>query len=105
MAKDLTTTVFEPIQPEGLALALMVTTIVFTVLSTIVVALRFYARISLGLFSIEDWLMLAGWVSQQSFSTSHSQRRRPRYALFLTTDLPCLAYQPWPQCCSHCSLI
>ncbi|KAM0445247.1 hypothetical protein ACHAPV_006818 [Trichoderma viride] len=62
MAKDLTTTVFEPIQPEGLALALMVTTIVFTVLSTIVVALRFYARISLGLFSIEDWLMLAGWL-------------------------------------------
>lgn len=64
MAKDLTTTVFEPIEPEGLALALMVTTIVFTVLSTIVVALRFYARISLGLFSIEDWLMLAGWVSK-----------------------------------------
>ncbi|UKZ69176.1 uncharacterized protein TrAtP1_010185 [Trichoderma atroviride] len=62
MAKDLTTTVFEPIQPEGLALALMVTTIVFTILSTLVVGLRFYARISLGLFSIEDWLMLAGWL-------------------------------------------
>lgn len=95
MAKDLTTTVYEPIEPEGLALALMVTTIVFTVLSTIVVALRFYARISLGLFSIEDWLMLAGWVSKQPFSTSLSQRQRPRFALCLTTDLSCLAHQPW----------
>lgn len=64
MAKDLTTTVYEPIHPEGLALALMVTTIVFTVLSTIVVLLRFYARLTLNLFSIEDWLMLAGWVSK-----------------------------------------
>jgi hypothetical protein len=90
MAKDLTTTVYEPIDPEGLALALEVTTIVFTVLSTIVVALRFYARISLNLFSIEDWLMLAGWVSSESFSTPTS----PIYAL-LITDLPCLACQPW----------
>lgn len=91
MAKDLTTTEFEPIEPEGLALALMVTTIIFTVLSTIVVGLRFYARISLNLFSIEDWLMLAGWVSNESFS----QRQWPRFALCLTTDLPCLACQPW----------
>jgi hypothetical protein len=95
MAKDLTTTEFEAIQPEGLALALMVTTIVFTVLSTIVVALRFYARISLGLFSIEDWLMLAGWVSKQSFPTSRYQLHRPRFALCLTTNPPCLAHQPW----------
>ncbi|EHK21683.1 uncharacterized protein TRIVIDRAFT_112017, partial [Trichoderma virens Gv29-8] len=62
MAKDLTTTVYEPIQPEGLALTLMVVTIVFTALSSFVVLLRFYVRVSLGLFSFEDWLMLAGWI-------------------------------------------
>ncbi|KAL6856829.1 integral membrane protein [Trichoderma novae-zelandiae] len=62
MAKDLTTTVYEPIKPEGLALTLMVVTIVFTVLSSVVVLLRFWVRASLGLFSVEDWLMLAGWL-------------------------------------------
>ncbi|PTB77135.1 GPCR, PTH11-type [Trichoderma longibrachiatum ATCC 18648] len=62
MAKDLTTTVYEPIQPEGLALSLMLVTIVFTVLSSVVVLLRFWIRQSHGLFSVEDWLMLAGWL-------------------------------------------
>jgi hypothetical protein len=62
MANDLTTTVYEPIQPEGLALSLMVVTIVFTILSGVVVLLRFWIRLSHSLFAVEDWLMLAGWV-------------------------------------------
>ncbi|KPM41917.1 hypothetical protein AK830_g4675 [Neonectria ditissima] len=62
MAKDLTTTKYEPIQPEGLALALLATTIACTILSSIVVCLRFYVRLSLNGFAIEDWLMLAGWI-------------------------------------------
>ncbi|KAL7811423.1 integral membrane protein [Trichoderma gracile] len=62
MTKDLTTTVYEPIQPEGLALSLMVVTIVFTILSSVVVLLRFWIRLSHSLFSVEDWLMLAGWL-------------------------------------------
>ncbi|KAJ3550036.1 hypothetical protein NM208_g181 [Fusarium decemcellulare] len=62
MAKDLTTTEYEPIQPEGLALVLLVVTIVFTILSSIVVCLRFYIRIKLHAFAFEDWLMLAGWI-------------------------------------------
>ncbi|RYP53050.1 hypothetical protein DL768_001905 [Monosporascus sp. mg162] len=62
MAKDLTTTEYEPIRPEGLALSLLVVTIVFTILSSIVAGLRFYIRISLHAFSIEDWLMLVGWI-------------------------------------------
>lgn len=67
MAKDLTTTEFESIKPEGLALALLLTTIVFTVISSIVVCLRFYVRIKLRSFSFEDWLMLVGWVSLPPF--------------------------------------
>jgi len=63
MAKDLTTTKYEPIQPEGLALGLLVLTIVFTILSSIVAGLRFYVRISMRSFAVEDWMMLAGWVS------------------------------------------
>lgn len=63
MAKNLTTTVYEPIQPEGLALSLLAVTIVFTILSTIVAGLRFYVRLSLNAFAVEDWLMLAGYVS------------------------------------------
>ncbi|KAF7560391.1 hypothetical protein G7046_g3757 [Stylonectria norvegica] len=62
MAKDLTTTEFEPVQPEGLALALLVVTILFTILSSIIVCLRFYVRYSMHAFSFEDWLMLAGWI-------------------------------------------
>lgn len=62
MAKDLTTTEFEPIQPEGLALNMMVVTIFMTALSSIVVCLRFYVRITVTSFSFEDWLMLAGWL-------------------------------------------
>ncbi|RKL12125.1 hypothetical protein BFJ70_g16314 [Fusarium oxysporum] len=62
MAKNLTTTVYEPIQPEGLALSLLAVTIVFTILSTILAGLRFYVRLSLHAFAVEDWLMLAGYI-------------------------------------------
>ncbi|KAM0431770.1 hypothetical protein ACHAPT_005020 [Fusarium lateritium] len=62
MAKDLTTTVYEPIQPEGLALVLLVVTIVFTILSILIAGLRFYVRISLNSFAVEDWMMLAGLI-------------------------------------------
>lgn len=66
MAKDLTTTVFEPIQPEGLALSMLIVTIVFTILSSIIVCLRFYVRLSMNSFAVEDWLMLFGWVGAMS---------------------------------------
>ncbi|KAG8169961.1 hypothetical protein KVR01_000706 [Diaporthe batatas] len=62
MAKNLTTTEFEPIQPEGLALDMLIVTIVMTVVSSLVVCLRFYVRFTVTAFSTEDWLMLAGWV-------------------------------------------
>ncbi|KAL1874565.1 hypothetical protein Daus18300_003584 [Diaporthe australafricana] len=62
MAKDLTTTEYEPIQPEGLALTMLVVTVVMTVLSSVVVCLRFRVRITVTSFSTEDWLMLAGWI-------------------------------------------
>lgn len=63
MAKDLTTTEFEPIQPEGLALIMLEVTVIMTILSSAVVCTRFYVRITVTAFSTEDWLMLAGWVS------------------------------------------
>lgn len=62
MAKDLTTTEYEAIRPEGLALAMLVVTIAFTILSSVIVCLRFYVRLSLRSFAVEDWLMLFGWV-------------------------------------------
>ncbi|CAM1510699.1 Fc.00g010340.m01.CDS01 [Cosmosporella sp. VM-42] len=62
MAKNLTTTEFEPIQPEGLALSLLVVTVAFTILSSIVVCLRLYVRVSLHAFAVEDWMMLVGWI-------------------------------------------
>jgi hypothetical protein len=60
--KDLTTTVYEPIVPQGLALGLMAVTIAFTILSSFVVCLRFHVRIQQRMFGTEDWLMLAGWI-------------------------------------------
>ncbi|KAJ9264107.1 hypothetical protein DTO271D3_5600 [Paecilomyces variotii] len=70
MAKDLTTTKYEPIQPEGLALGLLVLTIVFTILSSIVAGLRFYVRISMRSFAVEDWMMLAGWILNLAHNAS-----------------------------------
>lgn len=62
MAKDLLTTEYEPIKPEGLALALMVVTIIMTILSSLILCLRFWVRKTSKAFFVDDWLMLAGWV-------------------------------------------
>lgn len=53
---------WEPVRPEGLALALYVTTVVLSVLCTIVVALRTYIRARNQCIGNDDYLMCAGWV-------------------------------------------
>lgn len=51
MAKDLTTRVYESLQPECQALILIVVTIVFTIFSSFILLLCLYVRVSLGRFS------------------------------------------------------
>ncbi|KAF4975999.1 hypothetical protein FZEAL_7285 [Fusarium zealandicum] len=54
---------WEPVRPEGLALALYVTTVVLSVLCTIVVALRTYIRTKNQCIGNDDYLMCAGWLA------------------------------------------
>ncbi|ETS84954.1 hypothetical protein PFICI_02979 [Pestalotiopsis fici W106-1] len=70
MAKDLMTTEYEPIHPEGLALGLMVVTIIMTILSTFVVCLRFWVRKMSSSYFVDDWLMLAGWIINVAHNAS-----------------------------------
>lgn len=97
MAKDLTTTKFEFIEPEGLALIMDAVTIVMTILSSVVVCLRFYVRLSVTAFSTEDWLMFAGWVScdavvnQPVFDGTPAAHLSCRYSISDTMRSSCIS--------------
>ncbi|GKU09775.1 unnamed protein product [Fusarium langsethiae] len=54
---------WEPVQPEGLASALYITTVVLSVLCSIVVGLRTYIRTRNNCIGIDDYLMCAGWAA------------------------------------------
>ncbi|KAK3990576.1 hypothetical protein QBC44DRAFT_62195 [Cladorrhinum sp. PSN332] len=54
--------VWQRVEPRGLALALVVTTGVFGVLTTIVMAMRVFIRIKTHNFGVDDWVMSAGYV-------------------------------------------
>ncbi|KAH6648711.1 hypothetical protein BKA67DRAFT_538730 [Truncatella angustata] len=51
-----------PIQPTGVAAAILGVAITFSILSTIVIALRVWTRFKMRMFSVEDWLMCIGYV-------------------------------------------
>lgn len=51
------------LQPTGVAAAILGVAITFSILSTIVMSLRVFVRVRMGMFSTEDWLMCAGYVS------------------------------------------
>lgn len=50
------------VQPTGLGLILLVLSIFFLIPTSIVVALRCFARVKYRLFGVDDGLMLVGWV-------------------------------------------
>ncbi|KAH7192768.1 uncharacterized protein B0J16DRAFT_411442 [Fusarium flagelliforme] len=54
---------WESVQPQGLALALFVTTVILSILCTIVVFLRTYIRTRNQCIGNDDYLMCAGWVA------------------------------------------
>ncbi|CEI70583.1 unnamed protein product [Fusarium venenatum] len=54
---------WEPVKPEGLALAMYVTTVILSVLCTIVVGLRAYIRTRNNCIGMDDYLMIAGWAA------------------------------------------
>ncbi|KAF4437650.1 integral membrane protein [Fusarium austroafricanum] len=54
---------WEPVRPEGLALGLYITTVVFSVICTIVVGLRTYIRTRNSCIGTDDYLMCAGWAA------------------------------------------
>ncbi|KAH8654192.1 hypothetical protein BGZ61DRAFT_594821 [Ilyonectria robusta] len=54
-------TEWEAVKPGGLAAAILGVTIAFSVLCIVVVGLRVGARVSTGVFGLEDWLMCVGF--------------------------------------------
>jgi hypothetical protein len=50
------------LKPEGLALAIVVMSILLMSVSTIVLALRIYVRMELKAVGMDDYLMIVGWV-------------------------------------------
>jgi hypothetical protein len=62
--------VWRAVKPEGLALAILVTTLVFVVLTTIVIAMRIFIRLKTGTFGTDDWVMSAGYASSSLFPAS-----------------------------------
>lgn len=50
------------VKPTGLAEKLLVLTIIFTIVSIIVIGLRVWIRLETKLFSLEDYLMCIGTV-------------------------------------------
>ncbi|KAK2601355.1 hypothetical protein N8I77_010810 [Diaporthe amygdali] len=53
---------WHPITPEGGAANIYGVALAFSIVSTIVLALRVYARQRMKQFSLEDWLMCIGWL-------------------------------------------
>lgn len=56
--------VWTAVEPTGLALALLLATIAFVVLTTVVMGLRIYIRLKTRRFGTDDWVMTAGYVSR-----------------------------------------
>ncbi len=54
---------FHSVPLEGLAMGIFVTSVVFFVLTTIVMILRVWIRLRTKCFGTDDWLMCVGWVS------------------------------------------
>ena len=50
------------LKPEGRGLTFTIVISVWAVLSSLVIALRIWARYSIRAFAIDDWLMIFGWV-------------------------------------------
>ena len=72
--------VWKAVEPQGLALAILVTTLTFTALTTIVMGMRVFIRVKTGHFGTDDWIMSAGYVSffLSSFHTNlQVANRRP----------------------------
>jgi hypothetical protein len=61
--------VWKSVQPEGLALAILVITILFTIICSLVVGMRVWIRLKTKLFSLEDYLMCIGMVRITSEDT------------------------------------
>ncbi|KAK1978703.1 hypothetical protein LZ30DRAFT_728245 [Colletotrichum cereale] len=54
--------VWHPVKPQGLALAIVVTGIIFVALTTVVVGMRCWIRLRSNNVGMDDFAMIAGWV-------------------------------------------
>ncbi|POS71064.1 hypothetical protein DHEL01_v210542 [Diaporthe helianthi] len=52
---------WHPMEPTELAATIYGVALAFSILSTVVLGLRVYARLRMKQFSLEDWLMCIGW--------------------------------------------
>lgn len=62
--------VWRAVKPEGLALAILATTLVVVVLTTIVIAMRIFIRLKTRNFGTDDWAMSIGYARSAPFSAA-----------------------------------
>lgn len=55
---------WQAIEPQGLALGLLVTTVTLSILTTIVMAMRMFIRFKTNKIGSDDWAMLTGFVGR-----------------------------------------
>ncbi|GJC88486.1 hypothetical protein ColLi_11324 [Colletotrichum liriopes] len=53
---------WQPVEPQGLALAIVVTGTIFIALTTVVVAMRSWVRFRMKNAGVDDLAMIAGYV-------------------------------------------
>ncbi|KAK4222208.1 hypothetical protein QBC38DRAFT_89084 [Podospora fimiseda] len=59
---DINHDVWQPVEPKGLAFALVIVTAIFVVLTTLVMTMRIYIRLKTHNFGTDDWVMTAGYI-------------------------------------------
>lgn len=86
------------VDPKGLGRVLIVVSIIFLILTGIVVILRCVVRLKYRLFGIDDGLMLIGWVSLCLSEIRQNNTNPARYYMLHSLLSVCVPFtQAWEQ--------
>ncbi|KAF3015278.1 hypothetical protein E8E14_006349 [Neopestalotiopsis sp. 37M] len=106
MARDLLATEYEPIKPEGLALALIVVTIIMTILSSLILCLRFWYKMGLWTIIWQFLYVLDGALIKSSIIMTMmrlANKKKYKYILWGLFALAWITWQiSWPVAIFQC---
>lgn len=66
------------VTPVGQAVTLLTLSVVFSILTTLIIGLRVYVRVTIRRFGADDWLMCGGWVCLFQSEKHHLKARQKR---------------------------